>query len=92
MREREAIMAKNTLTIEEKMARLEVYKDVIEHIESQINWRQRQADEYLEAANEHLDEETGEVNKNTYDYKQYEDNARLVEAYKQLQEDLLAEA
>ena len=85
-------MAKSTMTIEAKMARLEVYKDVIEHIENQIDWKQRLADEYLECAKENVYEETGEINKNTYDYKQYEDNARLAEAYKQLQEDLLAEA
>jgi hypothetical protein len=85
-------MAKSTLTIEEKMARLSVYKDVIEHIENLIDWKQGEADRYLESAREHVDEETGEVNKDTYDYKQYEDNTRLVEAYKQLQEDLLAEA
>jgi hypothetical protein len=85
-------MAKTTISIEQKMARLEVYKDVLEHIETQIDWKQKQADEYLECAKQHIDEETGEINKNTYDYKQYEDNARLVEAFKQLQEDLLAEA
>lgn len=85
-------MAKTTISIEQKMARLEVYKDVLEHIENQIDWRQRQADDYLEQAKEHVDAETGEVMTNTYDYKNYEDNTRLVEAYKQLQEDLLAEA
>jgi CHASE3 domain sensor protein len=85
-------MAKTTISIEQKMARLEVYKDVLEHIETQIDWKQKQADEYLECAKQHTDEETGEINKNTYDYKQYVENARLVEAFKQLQEDLLAEA
>ena len=85
-------MAKTTTTIEQKMARLEVYKDVLEHIETQIDWKQKQADDYLDSAKEHTDEETGEINKSTYEYKQYEENARLVEAYKQLQEDLLAEA
>jgi hypothetical protein len=85
-------MAKTTISIEQKMARLEVYKDVLEHIETQIDWKQKQADDYLESAKQNIDEETGEINKNSYDYKQYEDNTRLVEAYIQLQEDLLAEA
>jgi len=84
-------MAKSTMTIEAKMARLEVYKDVIEHIENQIDWKQREADDYLRQAEE-TTPEGEEINKDSYSYRQYEANSRLVDAYKQLQEDLLAEA
>jgi hypothetical protein len=84
-------MAKTTISIEQKMARLEVYKDVLEHIDNQIDWKQRDAEDYLRQAKETAPEGE-EINKDSYSYRQYEANTRLVEAYKQLQEDLLAEA
>ena len=82
-------MAKNTMSIEEKMARLQVYKDVLDHIENQISWTEREMNDYHERLEK--DEETGEITDN-YDFKQYLEKKRTVEAYRQLQEDLLAEA
>ena len=83
--EKGAIMAKKTATIDEKIQKLTVIKDVIEYCERQIEYAKQEANRYYECA---TDQETGELRTSSWEYSSYEENTAKANAYEELISDL----
>lgn len=81
-------MAKTTLSIQERINKLEAVKEMLDYLESRIESCENESKYYLEQC---TDEETGEVSTDSYAFRQSEEYDEKIKAFKSIQEDLLAQ-
>ena len=77
-------MAKKNLTIEEKIARLEGIKTLLNYLDEQISYKANWANDYLEQSKD----ETGEVDEESYNYERYTKTLVEKEALEILREEI----
>ena len=77
-------MANNNLTIEEKIARLEGLKQVLNYLDDQISYKANWANDYLEQSKD----EDGEIDEKSYNYQRYLNALTEKEALENLRDEI----